>query len=471
MNTLYLSIISFFVLSIIGCSSNENINEDPIDPSPNDPLPPNLSIACEECNFVVPIGEGKFDGEKEGVQPGDVICLSGALEKYSRITFTNIEGKEGNPILIQNCDGKAIIESNDAFGLKFTHSKHFKVLGNGSDNDTYGIKVSTAKGFFITMELFTTNFEIAYVEVAGFEPNGIGPNNGFAGMGIKTSPYQDCDLFRDPTRTAWIMKDIKVHDNYIHDIGGEGLYIGHGFYTGRKESACDAITYSHSIQGMRIYNNLIENVGNDGIQIKNVDKDCEVYNNTIRNYGVVNEGAHNEGLFIGGGTTGKFYNNYVIGGTGTGIQCQGIGNLDIYNNLVVDSGDYGFFASGGAYITRFPDGYFNIINNTFVNSGNYGFAFFDEGGGVKRLVNNVFAIAESDIFRRGIPLDSVGNRHSQNLNQFGFKSPSNGDFSLQANSILVDKGVDIAAFGITEDIEGNKRPSGNGVDIGAFEFQ
>ena len=426
------------------------------------------TLNCSDCDFVIDTNTGIVDGETLGIQPGDIIGLSGAGKNYQNITFNNIIGKEENPIIIKNCDGQAIIASTYSFGVKFRNSKYFKLEGDGDENYEHGIKISTSNGFFLTFEYFTTNFETHHVEIAGYEPNGIGEDNGFAGIGIKTSPYQDCEVFTDPTRTAWIMEDITVRDCYIHDVGGEGLYIGHGFYNGRIESSCSEITYSHSIQHVRIHDNLIENVGYDGIQIKNCDLDCELYNNVIRNYGTLDTGAHNEGLFIGGGTTGEFYNNYVINGTGHGIQFQGMGNVTIFNNVIANSGDNGFYGAHGTQVYRIPDGYFNIINNTFVNSGNNGFAFFNNDGGPKRLINNVFAGSVEDIYRKGATLDTISNIMTQDIDGLHFSDVINNVYSLETNSVAIDYGTDVSEYGIIDDILGNTR-SGN-YDVGAYEF-
>ncbi len=426
------------------------------------------NLGCNDCDIVIDTNTGVVDGEDLNIQPGDIIGLSGAGENYKNITFNNIVGTEDNPVIIKNCDGRAIIESSYSFGVKFRNSKYFKLAGDGDDNYQHGIKISTTNGFFLTFEYFTTNFETYAIEIAGYESSGIGEDNGFAGIGIKTSPYQDCDLFTDPTRTAWVMEDIIVRDCYIHDVGGEGLYIGHGFYNGRKESSCDEVTYSHSIQHVRIYNNLIEDVGYDGIQIKNVDLDCELYNNVIKNYGTLDAGAHNEGLFIGGGTTGKFYNNYVINGTGHGIQFQGMGNVDIFNNVITGSGDDGFNGTNGDQIYRLPNGYFNIINNTFINSGNYGFVFFNNEGGTKRLINNIIAGSGEEIFRKGATIDTISNIMTQNLDYLKFSDVSNNLYSLEENSPAINYGTDVSEYGIIDDFL--KNPRSGTYDVGAYEY-
>lgn len=466
-------LLSLIVLLMIGCKDDDGgEGKDPENPIIEEPVVEDVS--CSECDFVIDPETGQVDGEELGVQPGQVIGLSGAGANYHHITFSNINGTADKPIIIRNCDGQAVIESYHSFGIKFTHSKNFKILGDGDQDSDYGIKISTSKGFFLTLEQFTTDFELYLIEIAGYEPKGIGENNGFAGIGIKTSPYQACDVFTDPTRQAWIMENVTVRNCYIHDTGGEGLYIGHGFYEGRVESACSEMTYSHSIKHIRIHDNIMENIGYDGIQIKNADEDCEVYNNIIHNYGQQDEGAHNEGLFIGGGTTGKFYNNYVINGTGHGIQFQGIGNNDIYNNVIVNPGN-GPEKKGDCFYAandvRFEDGYFNIMNNTFVNAGRNGFAFFGGDGGVKRVYNNIFAGSGDELSRKGVEIDSSNNIFTQDVESLKFRNPDDWDYTLMEGSRAIDGGADLSDFKISLDIMGNARPAGGGYDVGAFETQ
>lgn len=457
-----LLVLLIFITVVTNCSKDENTLTEEKDKGET------FNLACSDCDYVIDTSTGVVDGDALNIQPGAIIGLSGAGDNYKNVTFNNIIGTENNPIIIKNCDGRAVVLSTGSFGVKFRYSKHFKLLGDGDKNYDYGIKISTTKGFFLTFEQLTTNFETSAIEIAGLQPNGIGEDNGFAGIGIKTSPYQDCDLFTDATRTAWIMKNVTVRNCYIHDVGGEGLYIGHGFYNGRIESVCSEITYSHSIQHIRIHDNLIENVGYDGIQIKNADLDCELYNNVIRNYGQLDEGAHNEGLFIGGGTTGKFYNNYIIGGTGHGIQFQGMGNVDIYNNVIANTGDNGFYGSNGDQVYRIPDGYFNIINNTFVNSGNNSFAFFNNDGGTKRLINNIFAGSVEDIYRKGATIDTISNIMTQNIGDLHFSNVVNNNYAIGVNSTAYKKGINTSVYGIIDDILGKSR-SGT-YDIGAYQI-
>jgi len=456
----------FMVLSLliiwslcISCKADGELSEGP-DPPPAEP------ISCDQCTHVLD-NFWQIDGAQLNIQPGDTVCLAGTTS-YNSLTFVNIEGTPNDPIIIKNCDGIAFINGSESsvYGIKFQRSHDFKLIGNGGGGK-YGIKISTAQGFFLTMQEFTTDFEIANVEIAGSSDI-----PAYAGIGIKTSPISDCDLFADKTRTAWIMKNIVVRDNYIHDTGGEGMYVGHGWYNGIKENVCDVITYSHSIQNIRIFNNIIENTGLDGLQIKNCDSDVEVYNNIIKGYGLQENGAHDEGLLIGEGTTGKFYNNIIIDGPGNGIHVKGMGNLDIYNNVIIKARNLAFMAASGTQVYRIPDGYYNIFNNTFHTEATSAFVFWDEGGGTRRLMNNIFIAPNAEIFAlRGVPIDSSNNVFTKSISYFQFTDFAGNDLSLMSSSPAVDAGVDLSDFGITIDILGTTRPQGSAYDIGAYELK
>jgi parallel beta-helix repeat protein len=423
---------------------------------------------CSACDYVV---RGYHNnGEKLNVKPGQILCLDAAM-RYEKIVFSNLKGTELEPIIIRNCGGKAIVSSPGGFAVKFETCENFKFLGDGDIDTPYGIKVTTKSGFFIAFEKFTTDFEVARVEVAGESPNGLGENAGFAGMGIKTSPYQDCNLFSDSTRKAWIMRNVNVHHNYIHDTGGEGLYIGHGFYKGRIEAKCSVKTYSHSIEGLRVHDNIVTNTGYDGIQIKNADKDCEIYNNIITNFGTRNENAHNEGLFLGEGVTGRAYNNLIKSGTGHGIQFQGMGNNDIYNNVIINAGQDGFNCSGSSMGVYIPDGFFHIFNNTIYNSTRNGFVFFNNDGGPKLVINNL-VVKAGKLSSKGAKLDSAGNIFTQKTCKILFRDTLHNDLRIRSGSRAIDKGVDVRVFNpkLTFDFLRNTRPQGKRFDVGAYEY-
>jgi hypothetical protein len=464
---MYLNVFILLVFALLGSvRPKENIKGNARSTT-GEAAAKHQDFPCRECDYIV---KGYHNPNAQFVGPGKVICLDAAM-KYQNVVLKNIHGSPEEPIIIRNCGGVAKIMSTGAFGLKIEESSNFKILGDGAADSTFGIKISTTGGFFLTLEKFTTDFEVAWVEVAGYNKDGLGEKAGFAGFGIKTSPYQDCALFSDSTRQAWVMRNVSIHNNYIHDTGGEGMYIGHGFYKGRKEPKCESMTYSHSIKGLRVHHNLVENTGFDGIQIKNADEDVEVYNNTIRNYGTRNNNTQNEGLFIGEGVTGKMYNNLIDTGTGNGIQFQGMGNNEFYNNLVLNAGEDGFNCSGSSMGVYIPDGYFKIFNNTIYNSREDGFVFFHNHGGPKIVKNNLVVKAGQKITSRGAILDSSNNIMTQNEDRIKFLDPKHADFRLAKGSPAINKGADVRKFhcDLLFDFNKSPRPKGLHYDIGAFE--
>jgi hypothetical protein len=432
------------------------------------------TISCSTCDYIV---KGYHnDGNKLNIRPGQVICFDASMT-YGTIKFSNLKGTPENPIIIRNCGGVANIMA----GLRFERCENFKLIGDGFEDAHYGIKVSTPKSFFIAFEMFTTDFEMARVEVAGLNKNGIGEDSGFAGIGVKTSPYQDCQLFADSTRKAWVMRNVHIHDNWVHDTGGEGMYIGHGFYSGRKERKCGFKTWSHSIKGLKLHHNLVENTGWDGIQIKNADENTEVYNNIVRNYGTRGHGAHNEGLMLADGVTGKAYNNLIDTGTGHGIMFQGMGNNDVFNNIVLNAGGDGFNGTASVMGLYLPDGYYRIFNNTIYNSKEDGFTWFSGRGGQKLIMNNLVIKAGGKLYPKGAKVTLANNIFSQDSSIMNFITASlkpvvyqmSKNVFLERYEPCIDAGVDVRKYlpELKFDFFNNQRPKGKTFDIGAVEFE
>src|SRR5690606_7087295 len=99
-------------------------------------------------------------------------------------------------------------------------------------------------------------------------------------------------------------------------------------------------------------------------------------------------------LFIGEGAVGKYYNNLVDTGTGNGCSIQGMGNIEIFNNVFANQGTHGIYIAHGSQVVRMKDAPFNIFNNTIYNSGDHGYVFHNNDGGPKRFINNLVVKAK-----------------------------------------------------------------------------
>jgi len=128
-------------------------------------------------------------------------------------------------------------------GGRFAHSQ-----------GTYGIVVDdafVASGVSgLAVHGGATDFEIEYVEIARVA---------FAGIMAKT----------DNSASA-TMSNVALHDNYIHDTGSEGLYIG-----------STQAQPQHPIRGWRIHNNRILRTGTEAIQLSQLSGTNEVHHNVF----------------------------------------------------------------------------------------------------------------------------------------------------------------------------------------------
>ena len=434
------------------------------------------------CDHTISTYNWLVDGATLGAQPGDTICLDSSVA-YANMTWKNINGTQADPIFIKNCGGQVYINAHNSgtpnigYGWRFKNSSFFKISGDGDSNHKYGIKVSTPGGFYITMEHFTTNFEISNVEVAGVSPvTPTSTQNGFAGIGIKTKPY--CDGSSD--RDTWTMHDVSVHDNYIHDVGGEGLYIGYGFYDGRVEGNCGTFRIPHAIRGLRVFNNKVEDVGYDGIQVKNADTNAEIHNNFITNYGLRENGNHDEGLLVGDGTEALIYNNWIDNGPGVkkgnGIQLNAFGNTKVFNNVVIDLGPDAtqnlynkrnsiYINNNSSSFSNAKTGTFEIYNNTFIGAQNYGIEAYTPQA--IELKNNIFTgYAQQSSFGFTASQINIANIFNMNLSTFNFVDALNNDFRLQPSSPALGTGVNTQ---LSFDHDNLLRVD-NIFDVGAYEY-
>jgi hypothetical protein len=163
-----------------------------------------------------------------------------------------------------------------------------------------------------------TDFEIEYVEVE---------RSGFAGFRF---------LNQATSQDDHPMANVKLHDTYVHDTAGEGIYIG---WTGGPPS--------NLMAGMQIYDNRFVRTGNEALQIQELGEGSHVHHNVM-----LNGGMHfrDNGL-------GAYQDN------NSQIQMRA-GNIEIDHNVLVGAAglllnSFGSPESGDADIhVTFHDNYF-----------------------------------------------------------------------------------------------------------------
>lgn len=428
------------------------------------------TVACAQVNtdchcdqVITASGTYKYDGRS---MPNQTVCIKAGT--YTHLQFFNYVGTADKPIRFINCGGRVVLANGKSpSGLAFYDCKFFKASGSGSD---YGIRIDQTApgGQGVSVSGQSSDGEIEYIEVAGAD---------FAGIMVKTDPTCDPATWQGNL----VMKNIKIHHNYIHDVGGEGMYVGNSFFSTGMTRTCDGVSktvFPHFIYGLEIHDNLTERTGAEGIQYA-CAPDAVVHHNVVRNTGRSPFASYqNNGIQIGGGAGGRLYSNIVSEVPGTGVIVIGhLGNTMIYDNFLLKCGELGIFcddrpgSKAGTSVS--------ILNNTIIDCGKEGIKLYNE---INRntVANNVVAKVGTNqagrieylSFGQGAQATISNNRFSTSPDSLGFinGSPVEKGFLLAKNSPLIDAGMDVADFDILFDLSGNVRKMGQAVDIGAHEF-
>lgn len=190
-----------------------------------------------------------------------------------------------------------------------------------------------------------SHFEVAFLEVR---------HVGFAGLLLKTDDQGDAH-----------MVDVRLHDNYIHDTGSEGIYMG------STQGAPQ-----HRIDGLRLYNNRIVRTGTEILQLGQLGDDAQIYNNVF---------------FLGALDWKDPFQNFQDNASQIGAR-QGSGV--VHHNLFVGGAVsfQQFFPQPRDGDVHLPGDRFDIRHNYFSHSRNFGFYVHAQSDGVTayRFAGNAF---------------------------------------------------------------------------------
>lgn len=435
-------------------------------------LIPSLSAQCDHdidaAVFVI-------DGDDIDINPGDVVCLLAGNKDF--LLIRNVHGTSDNPITFINNGGAVIIDTDHFYGIKIAHSSFIKVMGNGEEGLDYGIQIKrVAQGSGVSIDELSTDVELAFTEIG---------NTLIAGLYAKTDP--DCSF--TSSRDNFTMYNLSIHDCYIHDVGDEGLYIGHSKYEdGVQLADCDTLIYPHLIKGVKVYNNILEHLGWDGIQVASADEDCSIYDNIIRYDSEKETVWQMSGILIGGGAKCDCYNNQIFDGKGDGIDVLGLGDFKVFNNLIVRAGKE--FEPGnpnsnkhGIYVgdvVTIPGTEFGLYNNTIINPKSYGITYNNFVAAKAKIYNNLIVDpgkkheGEKGYINNLATADKVDLQNNIFVNEVsfaGFKDPTFDDYDLKEGSVAIDFGKNLSAEDVTFDLLNQSRPFNTYYDVGAYEWQ
>ncbi len=227
--------------------------------------------------------------------------------------------------------------------------------------------------------------------------------------------------------------------------------------------------------GVKVYNNILKNIGHDAIQVGAATSDCAIHHNNIYNVGTTNEYGQQSGIQINPGTDTDCYNNIIDTGTGYGIFAGGRGGSHIYNNVIMNHLQGGIIAQDYPPINTKG---FVFANNTLINNTDYGIYMFSENTLQNLWVNNI-VIATNQATYTYVRLNNPGkikwtaanNIQTKTIGDVKFINPSSKDYHLMATSPALDAGQDVSAYNISFDLDDKVRPVNSKFDIGAYEIQ
>nr|WP_295865987.1 PKD domain-containing protein [uncultured Chitinophaga sp.] len=405
------------------------------------------------------------------IAPGDTLCIPAG--DYDYIQFSKLTGTASKPIIITNCGGLVRVGVNStatAASFVLSTCSYFKLEGNGDPALQYGFDINGTnqrgeKMFGLYLGDGSTDFDVHHLYIHD------------ASMFVQAKTLQSCD-HPEWLEGSFLMKDIKIHDLLCRNSTWEGFYIGNTHYL-YSSGNCQNMK-SHHIRNLEVYNNDLENMGSDGIQISMADLgNNKIHNNRVVNYAVARNSAHGYGIMSGGGSTLNIYNNRIDKGYNPAIQIFGSGINTVYNNVIsnitfegINAIDKIVFEPATAY----------IYNNTVYNTGVNGIKIYADKTTIGHKVYNNLVIANGtqwDYPQTGYYIKGSNPIKFDFTNNLNFKTPAdagigdapNGNFRLLTGSKAINAGRDMADLALTTDLENSPRPQDGKYDVGAYEFR
>jgi hypothetical protein len=396
------------------------------------------------------------------LHPGDTLLFQGGARSF--IQVRNFTGDSTHPIVMMNTGGAVQCSGATTYGIKIANCKFVHFTGTGTAGIFYGFQVLSTNGDGCSQDELSTNIETDHLSLT---------NCGIRGIVAKTDP--DCSF--NSTRDKFTQYNTIIHDCYINSTVNEGMYIGSSFYTGQTISCNgkDTTLLPSLLNGVRIYNNIVEYTGWDGMQVGCASTNCKIYNNLIEFDSQAAVSGQSDGILIGGGTRSDVYSNYIYKGKGNGINSLGLGNYKIYNNVIYGAGTnctgvkvYGIYQNDNSAI---PGSTISILFNDIINPLTWGIDFASTVTANNLIASNVIinpGVSGNYIEVATNSNVSVQNNYEQpNANNAGFIDTT---YRINSTSPLIDAGYSDNR-GITTDYFYKPRPSGKTFDIGICEYQ
>lgn len=247
------------------------------------------------------------------VGPGDVIAIP-AGTYTGGIALRGFAGAGGAPVTILNVGGTV-----ETPWIRISEGRHFRL--EGRDASGYGFHVVGPSGTGVAIGRDTSDYEVTGIEVTGVD----------AGFYFKVDPDAAVPSTIHP---AGAIANVWIHHNHIHDVPGEGMYIGHT-YPNADPYHGDLVPLR--MENVHIWANVVEDTGWDGIQLSNARSGAVICGNVVRDFGLLSMDSQRAGIILGGNTEGDVFGNLVENGTGNAIEVFGYGECTVHDNVILDT--------------------------------------------------------------------------------------------------------------------------------------
>lgn len=417
------------------------------------------------------------------------------------LLFANVNGTPGHPVVVINVGGKVTGTGGSDAAIDFSTCRYIHITGTGAAGVTYGFFGNGGGTADFDAHYGSSDIEIDHIEC--------GTGTSYAGLVFRTYPSEGCQWSVSGTSTppsnkslyltpVWAIYNMKIHDNYIHDTHGEGMYLGCSHFGNVSANGYDPVNNplvgagfpcaganESPIFGAEIYNNIVTNAGWDGIQLSGCISGANIHDNTITGFGLEGGDGQDGGITWNPGTVGVCDKNTIIftgSGPCMGIMYQGQGDSYFTNNVIINQGTGTGFAPGIAMLRNsqantFGSAHQNIhfYGNTIAGGWSDAMVFFgDNGFGTNFFFKNNIIENPSSIYSAGN--GSVANIQKNNNTEVN-STAAMGVVSYPSNlhllSTSVAKGAGVAglaaiASNYAHDRDGLSR--GTPSDNGAFTF-
>lgn len=241
-----------------------------------------LAASALAREITIPLTQTEVDGEALGVKPGDVLLLEAGTRPFLKLD--RIVGAPEAPVQIRNHGGLVVMRNTDRYyNIFVARSHYFRITGTGDPALPRGIHLDGTgpHGSGVSIAGLSSDYELDHLHIS---------RPGFAGLLLKTDGAD-----------GTLLENLLIHDNYIHDSGGEGMYLGE-----TKEKG-------QTLRHIRIWNNVVVRAGWEACQIAHAESDVEVHHNVFYQAGLGGELWQDNNFQLSSNTTVDFHHNIVIG--------------------------------------------------------------------------------------------------------------------------------------------------------------